>query len=66
MLSRAGAFGLPLPAVVLWGGMFFVMASALPAVDAVHLQAIRYLVSAVVLTALLLATQGPRALRTHG
>ncbi len=66
MSHRSGSAALPLFAALIWGGMFPVMASALPYVDAVHLTAARYVVAAAVLVALLLATRGRAELRTDG
>ncbi|GAA3512611.1 DMT family transporter [Actinocatenispora rupis] len=65
-MSRFGSYGLPLFPVVVWGGMFIVMAGALHHVDAVHLTAVRYVVAAAVLAAVLAATAGRRAFRTEG
>ncbi|HEY3504309.1 MAG TPA: DMT family transporter [Actinocatenispora sp.] len=65
-MSRFTSYGLPLFSVAVWGGMFIVMAGALPNVDAVHLTAARYVVAAAVLAALLAATAGRRAFRTEG
>ncbi len=66
MVNRPGSAALPLLAVLVWGGMFPVMASALPYVDAVHLTAARYVVAALVLVVLLLVTRGRAELRTGG
>jgi drug/metabolite transporter (DMT)-like permease len=59
-------FGFPLFSVAVWGGMFVVMAGALPHVDAVNLQTARYVSAAAILSVLLAATAGRRAFRTEG
>lgn len=61
MRSRHAAF--PLFAVLSWGVMFPVLASALTRVDALNLTTARYLLAAAVLLALLLAREGLGALR---
>lgn len=62
MRSRHTA--LPLFAVLSWGVMFPVLASALTRVDALNLTTARYVLAAAVLLALLLAREGLTALRT--
>jgi len=64
MRSRHAAF--PLFAVLSWGVMFPVLASALTRVDALNLTTARYVLAAAVLLALLLAREGRRALRPDG
>ncbi|MEU5725715.1 DMT family transporter [Micromonospora sp. NPDC047738] len=61
MRSRHAAF--PLFAVLSWGVMFPVLASALTRVDALNLTAARYVLAAAVLVALLLIREGWTALR---
>ncbi|MFE9200926.1 DMT family transporter [Micromonospora sp. NPDC007230] len=61
MRSRHAAF--PLFAVLSWGVMFPVLASALTRVDALNLTAARYVLAAAVLVALLLVREGWTALR---
>ncbi|NES15719.1 MULTISPECIES: DMT family transporter [Micromonospora] len=61
MRSRHAAF--PLFAVLSWGVMFPVLASALTRVDALNLTTARYVLAAAVLLALLLAREGLAALR---
>ncbi|MGW5669373.1 DMT family transporter [Micromonospora sp. NPDC003776] len=61
MRSRHAAF--PLFAVLSWGVMFPVLASALTRVDALNLTTARYVLAAAVLLALLLAREGLGALR---
>ncbi|MBM0206265.1 DMT family transporter [Micromonospora sp. NPDC051227] len=63
MRSRATAF--PLVAVLGWGVMFPILASALDRVDPLNLTTARYLLAAVVLVAILLLREGAGALR-HG
>jgi drug/metabolite transporter (DMT)-like permease len=63
MRSRAVAY--PLLAVLGWGVMFPVLASALNRVDPLNLTTARYLLAAVVLVAILLFREGVGALR-HG
>ncbi|MEV7330815.1 DMT family transporter [Micromonospora sp. NPDC093244] len=63
MRSRAAAY--PLLAVVGWGVMFPVLASALTRVDPLNLTTARYLLAAAVLVGLLLLREGAGALR-HG
>ncbi|MGW4678974.1 DMT family transporter [Micromonospora taraxaci] len=61
MRSRAAAY--PLIAVLGWGVMFPVLASALNRVDPLNLTTARYLLAAVVLVAILLLREGVDALR---
>ncbi|MEO3772403.1 DMT family transporter [Micromonospora sp. B9E7] len=61
MRSRAAAY--PLLAVLGWGVMFPVLASALTRVDPLNLTTARYLLAAVVLVAILLLREGADALR---
>ncbi|MDG4784142.1 DMT family transporter [Micromonospora sp. WMMD961] len=61
MRSRASAY--PLLAVLGWGVMFPVLASALTRVDPLNLTTARYLLAAVVLVAILLLREGADALR---
>jgi drug/metabolite transporter (DMT)-like permease len=63
-MSRNYAF--PLVAVVSWGVMFPVLATALVTVDAINLTAVRYLLAAAVLVGLLAAREGLATLRTEG
>ncbi|MEH0932014.1 DMT family transporter [Micromonospora sp. CPCC 205558] len=63
MRSRATAY--PLVAVLGWGVMFPILASALNRVDPLNLTTARYLLAAVVLVAILLFREGAGALR-HG
>ncbi|MEU1585832.1 DMT family transporter [Micromonospora sp. NPDC005710] len=63
MRSRATAY--PLVAVLGWGVMFPILASALNRVDPLNLTTARYLLAAVVLVAILLLREGAGALR-HG
>ncbi|WP_051724047.1 DMT family transporter [Micromonospora chokoriensis] len=63
MRSRAAAY--PLLAVLGWGAMFPILASALNRVDPLNLTTARYLLAAVVLVAILLLREGAGALR-HG
>ncbi|MET8257524.1 DMT family transporter [Micromonospora sp. NPDC005205] len=63
MRSRATAY--PLVAVLGWGVMFPILASALHRVDPLNLTTARYLLAAVVLVAILLLREGAGALR-HG
>ncbi|MET8231017.1 DMT family transporter [Micromonospora sp. NPDC005298] len=63
MRSRATAY--PLLAVVGWGVMFPVLASALTRVDPLNLTTARYLLAALVLVGVLLLREGAGALR-HG
>lgn len=64
MRSRHAAF--PLFAVLSWGVMFPVLASALTRVDALNLTTARYVLASAVLLALLLAREGLAALRAGG
>ncbi|MEU8299335.1 DMT family transporter [Micromonospora sp. NPDC048909] len=64
MRSRAAAF--PLLAVLSWGVMFPVLASALTRVDPLNLTTARYLFAAVILLALLLLREGVAGLRSGG
>ncbi|MFE9693080.1 DMT family transporter [Micromonospora sp. NPDC005806] len=64
MRSRHAAF--PLFAVLSWGVMFPVLASALTRVDALNLTTARYVLATAVLLALLLAREGLAALRADG
>ncbi|WCN81130.1 DMT family transporter [Micromonospora sp. LH3U1] len=61
MRSRAAAY--PLLAVLGWGVMFPVLASALTRVDPLNLTTARYLLAAVVLVGILLLREGSAALR---
>ncbi|MEU1966636.1 DMT family transporter [Micromonospora sediminicola] len=63
MRSRSAA--LPLFAVLSWGVMFPVLASALTRVDALNLTTARYVLATAVLVALLLAREGVTALTTQ-
>ncbi|WP_159447795.1 DMT family transporter [Streptoalloteichus hindustanus] len=49
-----------------WGGLFVVSAGVLPELDVVHMTLVRYLFSALLTAALLLAVEGRRAFRTDG
>ncbi|MCZ7435093.1 DMT family transporter [Micromonospora sp. WMMC241] len=62
MRTRNAAF--PLFAVLSWGVMFPVLASALTRVDALNLTAARYVLATAVLLALLLAREGVASLAT--
>ncbi|PWU49214.1 EamA family transporter [Micromonospora sp. S4605] len=64
MRSRAAAF--PLLAVLSWGVMFPVLASALVRVDALNLTTARYVLATAILVALLLFREGGGALRPAG
>lgn len=64
MRSRATAY--PLLAVLAWGVMFPVLASALTRVDPLNLTTARYLLAAVILVAILLLREGAGALRSGG
>ncbi|MGR6322431.1 DMT family transporter [Micromonospora soli] len=64
MRSRHAAF--PLFAVLSWGIMFPVLASALTRVDALNLTTARYVLAAAVLLPLLLGREGATALRAGG
>ncbi|MGS2613168.1 DMT family transporter [Micromonospora sp. LZ34] len=64
MRSRAAAF--PLLAVLSWGVMFPVLASALVRVDALNLTTVRYLLATAILVALLLVREGAGTLRPAG
>ncbi|MCI4063004.1 DMT family transporter [Micromonospora sp. R77] len=64
MRSRHATF--PLFAVLSWGVMFPVLASALTRVDPLNLTTVRYLLATAVLVALLLLREGPGALRSGG
>jgi drug/metabolite transporter (DMT)-like permease len=64
MRSRHVAF--PLLAVLSWGVMFPVLASALTRVDALNLTTARYLLATAVLLVLLLLREGAGSLRTGG
>ncbi|WP_328848993.1 DMT family transporter [Micromonospora zamorensis] len=64
MRSRAAAY--PLLAVLAWGVMFPVLASALTRVDPLNLTTARYLLAAVILVAVLLLREGAGALRSGG
>ncbi|WBB66156.1 DMT family transporter [Micromonospora sp. WMMD812] len=64
MRSRAAAF--PLLAVLSWGVMFPVLASALKRVDPLNLTTARYLFAAAILLGLLLLREGVAALRVGG
>lgn len=64
MRSRAAAY--PLIAVLAWGAMFPILASALSRVDPLNLTTARYLLAAVILVAILLVREGPAALRLGG
>lgn len=56
----------PLVAVVSWGAMFPVLASALVHVDALNLTAVRYGLATLAFVAFLIAREGPAALRLDG
>ncbi|MET7669435.1 DMT family transporter [Micromonospora luteifusca] len=64
MRSRAAAY--PLLAVLGWGVMFPVLASALTRIDPLNLTTARYLLAAVILVAILLLREGSGALRPGG
>ncbi|MCX5067930.1 DMT family transporter [Micromonospora lupini] len=64
MRSRAAAY--PLLAVLAWGAMFPILASALSRVDPLNLTTARYLLAAVILVAVLLLREGSAALRLGG
>ncbi|MCF0093405.1 DMT family transporter [Micromonospora sp. NPDC049114] len=64
MRSRAAAY--PLLAVLAWGAMFPILASALSRVDPLNLTTARYLFAAVILVAILLVREGATALRLGG
>ncbi|MET8363295.1 MULTISPECIES: DMT family transporter [unclassified Micromonospora] len=64
MRSRAAAY--PLLAVLAWGAMFPILASALSRVDPLNLTTARYLFATVILVAILLVREGPAALRLGG
>ncbi|MEU8168475.1 DMT family transporter [Micromonospora sp. NPDC049004] len=64
MRSRAAAY--PLLAVLAWGAMFPILASALSRVDPLNLTTARYLFAAVILVAILLVREGAAALRLGG
>ncbi|MEU4336808.1 DMT family transporter [Micromonospora lupini] len=64
MRSRAAAY--PLLAVLAWGAMFPILASALSRVDPLNLTTARYLLAAVILVAILLLREGSAALRLGG
>ncbi|MEV1330278.1 DMT family transporter [Micromonospora costi] len=64
MRSRAAAF--PLLAVLSWGVMFPILASALTRVDPLNLTTTRYLLATLVLIALLLLREGVTSLRSGG
>jgi len=64
MRSRAAAY--PLLAVLSWGVMFPVLASALTRVDPLNLTTVRYLLAALILVAVLLLREGAGALRLGG
>lgn len=51
---------------VTWGAMFAVAKGALGSVDAYWLSALRYVPASIVMLAVLLAVEGPRALRPEG
>jgi drug/metabolite transporter (DMT)-like permease len=62
--SRNAVF--PLVAVVAWGVMFPVLASALPRVDALNLTTVRYALATLIFVALLALREGRSALRPAG
>ncbi|MEU5913492.1 DMT family transporter [Micromonospora sp. NPDC047527] len=64
MRSRAAAY--PLLAVLSWGAMFPILATALTRVDPLNLTTVRYLLAAVILVAILLLREGATALRLGG
>ncbi|SCE90227.1 Permease of the drug/metabolite transporter (DMT) superfamily [Micromonospora coriariae] len=64
MRSRAAAY--PLLAVLSWGAMFPILASALTWVDPLNLTTARYLLAAVILVGVLLLREGAGALRLGG
>ncbi|SIN23989.1 DMT family transporter [Micromonospora cremea] len=64
MRSRAAAY--PLLAVLSWGVMFPILASALTRVDALNLTTARYLLATVILVGILLLREGAGALRLGG
>ncbi|MFC4016861.1 DMT family transporter [Micromonospora sp. GCM10011542] len=64
MRSRTAAY--PLLAVLSWGMMFPILATALARVDPLNLTTARYLLAAVVLVAILLLREGAGALRPGG
>lgn len=63
--SRTAA-AFPLVAVISWGIMFPVLASALVRVDALNLTTARYLFATLIFVALLVLREGARALRPDG
>jgi drug/metabolite transporter (DMT)-like permease len=60
-MSRSAAY--PLAAVTAWGLMFAVLGRALHRVDPVNLTAVRYGLAILILIAILVAREGPAALR---
>src|SRR2546427_9881290 len=66
MRSTAAGAALATTTSLAWGGQFVVGKSALSRVDPFYLTAVRYLVAALVLLALLVAFEGRRALRLEG
>lgn len=64
MRSRAAAY--PLLAVLAWGAMFPILATALSRVDPLNLTTARYLFATVILVGILLVREGSGALRLGG
>jgi drug/metabolite transporter (DMT)-like permease len=58
--------GLLLVAATAWGGLFPVAMVTLPVLDAFHMTAIRYGITAIVFLGLLALAEGPRALNLEG
>ncbi|GAC1409013.1 MAG: DMT family transporter [Candidatus Velthaea sp.] len=61
-LGLAGSLG----ATLAWGGMFPVFGIMLAYLDPVYLMAVRYLAAGAILLAIVVALEGPRALRFEG
>jgi drug/metabolite transporter (DMT)-like permease len=59
-------YAFPLVAVVAWGLMFPILATALQSVDAVNLTAVRYVLAGLILVGLLAAREGARSLLPAG
>ena len=66
MSNKATAPLLALIAVLSWGAMFPIAATAITHVDAFHLTAVRYLIATAIFLGLLAAFEGRKALRTDG
>src|SRR5437867_6118345 len=63
--SLRGA-GLLLTAAIAWGGLFPVAMVTLPVLDAFHMTAIRYGITALIFVGLLALAEGPLALKMEG